>query len=84
MPSPDDEPPKTGERRVESTWDDGEAEGAVTTGPRPLTCRSVLVLQRHSGEWVAASFVVAESGLVLSSAAPIRSGPDVFCCVDGP
>ena len=32
--------------------------------------RYALVLQRHSGEWVAASFVVAESGLVLSAAAP--------------
>ncbi|WP_344925273.1 Scr1 family TA system antitoxin-like transcriptional regulator [Saccharopolyspora gregorii] len=28
-----------------------------------------LVLQRQSGEWVATSFVVAEAGLVLSSAA---------------
>ncbi|MEV4599936.1 alpha/beta fold hydrolase, partial [Amycolatopsis sp. NPDC049253] len=31
-----------------------------------------LVLQRQLGEWVAASFVVAEAGLVLSSAAEVR------------
>jgi DNA invertase Pin-like site-specific DNA recombinase len=32
--------------------------------------RPRLVLQRHLGELVAASFVVAEAGLVLASAAP--------------
>ncbi|MFI5938045.1 hypothetical protein [Actinoplanes sp. NPDC051494] len=35
------------------------------TGWTPL-----LVLQRHSSEWVASAFVVAEAGLVLASAAP--------------
>lgn len=35
------------------------------------------ILQRHLGEWVAASFVVAEAGLVLSSALPVRPGPDL-------
>jgi hypothetical protein len=36
-----------------------------------------LLLQRLSGEWVASSFVVAEAGLVLSSAAEAGPGPDV-------
>ncbi len=34
----------------------------------PLT---LLVLQRHSVEWVAAAFVVAEASLVLASAPPV-------------
>jgi hypothetical protein len=32
--------------------------------------RRALILQRRLGEWVAASFVVAESGLVLTASAP--------------
>jgi hypothetical protein len=36
-----------------------------------------LVLQRQLGEWVASSFVVAEAGLVLSSASEAGPGPDV-------
>jgi nitrate/nitrite-specific signal transduction histidine kinase len=44
----------------------------------------VLTLQRHSGEWVAASFVVAEAGLVLASPAPDGPGPDVFGGMGGP
>jgi hypothetical protein len=42
--------------------------------PQLSRCKSigniVLVLQRQLGEWVAASFVAAESCLALSSAAP--------------
>ncbi|MFE0026774.1 tetratricopeptide repeat protein [Amycolatopsis sp. NPDC059021] len=42
-----------------------------------LVTRNALVLQRQLGEWVAVSFVVAEAGLVLSSAPEVRPGPDV-------
>lgn len=42
------------------------------------TVADLLVLQRHLGEWVASSFVVAEFGFVLASSAPARPGPDVL------
>src|SRR3569833_497944 len=45
---------------------------------------SALVLQRHSVEWVAASFVVAEACLVLAASSPVRPGPGVFGGGGGP
>src|SRR5579884_2698570 len=40
--------------------------------------RHGLILQRHLQELVSAAFVVADASLVLSSAAPVRPGPDVL------
>ena len=50
---------------------------ALILGACPLCCQP-LILQRHLGERIAASPVVAEPGLVLASSAPGGPGPDSF------
>ncbi|GAA1315641.1 hypothetical protein [Saccharothrix xinjiangensis] len=52
--------------------------GLVEPGTLRIITKTALVLQRHLCEWVAASFVVAEAGLVLASSSPTRPGPDVL------
>ena len=43
-----------------------------------LPARQFLILQRHLGERIAASLVVADPGLVLASPPPVGPGPDVL------
>ncbi|WP_410675413.1 hypothetical protein, partial [Amycolatopsis sp. cmx-4-68] len=51
--------------------------GAAAPAAVKKVSNYALVLQRQSGEWVAASFVVTEAGLVLSSTSEAGPGPDM-------
>ncbi len=58
------------ERGTEPIIPKRKTDGVKGLGKLRYVVEQTLVLQRHSPEWVASAFVVAEAGLVLASAAP--------------
>lgn len=70
---------RTRRRAVESDADIPKGAPAILA---QVAVRLGLVLQRHLWGLVSAAFVVADTGLVLASASPVRPGPHVVGRVD--